>query len=64
MMKAMKLRPEIIEGPEAFARFRSAMKTALSVSHEELQRRVEAERRRSAANPHKRGPKPRKGRRA
>jgi hypothetical protein len=37
-------RPEYIEGKEAFARFSGAMKKILSVSHDEIQRRIEAER--------------------
>jgi hypothetical protein len=54
----MKAKPEYLEGPEAFARFDGAMKKALSVSHDELKRRIEAERRKAALNPRKRGPKP------
>jgi hypothetical protein len=48
----------MIEGPEAFERFQSGMKKVLSVSHAEVQRRIEKERKRSAANPNRRGPKP------
>ncbi len=54
----MKRAPEYIEGPEAFTRFRSAMQKVLTVSHEEITRRIEAERRASAVNPKRRGPKP------
>jgi len=57
----MKEKPEYVEGLEAFARFDNAMKKVLSVSHDELKRRIEAERRKSAGNPHKRGPKPKNG---
>jgi hypothetical protein len=54
----MKRTPEYVEGVEAFTRFQSGMRKALSVSHEEIQRRIAAERERAAKNPHKRGPKP------
>jgi len=56
----MKRTPELIEGPEAFTRFRNAMSKVLTVSHEEITRRVEAERAASALNPNRRGPKPKK----
>jgi hypothetical protein len=54
----MKAKPEYVEGVEAFTRFQNAMRKVLAVPHDELQRRIEAERKASAANPHKRGPKP------
>ena len=54
----MKRTPEYIEGPEAYTRFRNAMKKVLTVSHDEIQRRIEAERAASALNPNRRGPKP------
>lgn len=54
----MKRTPEYTEGPEAWTRFEGAMRKALSVPHSEIQRRIEAERKRSAQNPHRRGPKP------
>jgi len=53
----MKRTPEMIEGPEAFTRFRNAMSKVLTVSHEEITRRIEAERQKSALNPNRRGPK-------
>ena len=49
--------PEYVEGKEAFTRFQNAMRKVLAVPHAELQRRIEAERKASAANPNKRGPK-------
>ena len=53
----MKRTPEYLEGPEAYERFRGAMQKVLTVSHNEIQRRIEAERAASAANPNRRGPK-------
>ena len=60
MMKAMKRTPEYIEGAEAWTRFQAGMKAVLSVSHDELKRRLEAEREKAALNPNRRGPKPKK----
>ena len=54
----MKAKAEMVEGPQAFANFEDAMRKVLSVPHAEIQRRVAAEKARSAKNPHKRGPKP------
>ena len=56
--EGMKAKPEYVEGAEAFTRFRGAMQKVLAVPHSELQRRIEAQRKASAANPIKRGPKP------
>jgi hypothetical protein len=50
-------KPEMIEGPAAFQRFRDGMKAALAVPHSELQRRIEARREQAAKNPNRRGPK-------
>ena len=50
--------PDYTEGLEAFTRFRGGMQKVLSVSHDEIQRRIAAEREQTAKNPHKRGPKP------
>jgi hypothetical protein len=54
----MKSHNEMIEGTEAWTRFHSTMKRVMTVSPQELKRRIEAERRVSAANPNRRGPKP------
>jgi hypothetical protein len=56
----MKKPPEYIEGPEAYERFRGAMQKVLTVSHAEIQRRIEVERTASALNPNRRGPKSKK----
>jgi hypothetical protein len=58
MMKLMKAKPEYTEGAAAFTRFRGAMQKVLTVSHEEIQRRIEAERKLSALNPRRAGRKP------
>lgn len=55
----MKSKPEYDEGPKAAHRFEEAMRRMLSVSHEEIQRRIATEREKSLQNPHRRGPKPR-----
>jgi hypothetical protein len=49
--------PEMIEGPEAFERFRSTMKAVLAVPHSEIQKRIEEHRKQAALNPNRRGPK-------
>jgi hypothetical protein len=53
----MKAKPEYVEGSEAWQRFQVGMRKVLSVPHAVIQQRVEAERKRAAQNPHKRGPK-------
>ena len=53
----MKPQTEMIEGPEAFERFKNAMKTVLSVPHSEIKHRIEEQRKQSALNPNRRGPK-------
>jgi hypothetical protein len=50
--------PECIEGPEAFRRFDEGVKQILSVPHSTLVRRERAYRKKVAANPNRRGPKP------
>jgi hypothetical protein len=50
--------PEYIEGREAFQRFDEGVKQILSVSHSTLVRRENAYKKKSLANPNRRGPKP------
>lgn len=50
-------KPEMIEGAEAFARFRDATKAVLAVPHSEIKRRIEEHRAQAAKNPNRRGPK-------
>lgn len=54
----MKRTPEYMEGTGAWTRFRGAMQKALTVSHDEIERRIEVERQKAAQNPNRRGPKP------
>jgi hypothetical protein len=61
MMLGMKAHSEMVEGEEAFENFRNAMAKVLTVSHAEIRGRIEAERKKSAANPNRRGPKRKKG---
>ena len=50
-------KPEMVEGAEAFRRFRDATKAVLAVPREEIKKRIEAHREQAAKNPSRRGPK-------
>lgn len=50
--------PDYVEGPDAWKRFQDAMRKVIAVPHSEIQRKIEEHRKEAAANPHKRGPKP------
>ena len=50
--------PECIEGPEAFRRFDTVVRQILAVPHSTLVRRERAYKKKSLANPNRRGPKP------
>jgi len=50
--------PECHEGPDAFQRFDEGVRQILSVPHSTLVRRERAYKKKSAANPNRRGPKP------
>lgn len=53
----MKTKPqEMIEGPEAFEWFNSAMKSVIAVPHPIIKQRIEEHRKQAAMNPNKRGP--------
>jgi hypothetical protein len=48
----------ICRRPGSVEAVQGGMKKVLALSHAEIQRRIEEERKRSAANPNRRGPKP------
>jgi hypothetical protein len=50
--------PECHEGPEAFRQFDEGVKQILAVPHSTLVRRERAYKKKSIANPNRRGPKP------
>jgi hypothetical protein len=55
-----KPQPEYIEGTEAFQRFDSMMTALVAVPRSVIEKREEEYRKTVAANPKRRGPKPRK----
>lgn len=50
----------MIEGPEAFKRFKNLMKGVLAVPHSEIEKRIAAEREKALKNPNRPGPKPKR----
>ena len=54
----MKPRQEYEEGTQVSKRFDALVRKILSVPHEEIMRREAEYKRKSAANPNRRGPKP------
>jgi hypothetical protein len=50
----------MIEGPAAWTRFEAAMQKVIAVPHSEVKRRIEEQRKRSAASTNRRGPKRKK----
>jgi hypothetical protein len=52
--------PDCIEGAEAFQRFDEGTRQILSVPHSTIVRRERAYRKKSLANPNRRGPKPKR----
>jgi len=53
----VKTHSEMHEGPEAFTRFKGAMRAILAVPREEILRREAEYKKQAALNPRKRGPK-------
>lgn len=47
----------MIEGPEAYRRFETAVKAVLTVPHSKVQKQIEEHRKQAALNPNRRGPK-------
>jgi hypothetical protein len=54
----MKSNAEMIEGPEAWDRFNALVNQVLTVPHSVIMQREAEYKRRSKANPNRRGPKP------
>jgi hypothetical protein len=54
----MKPDSEMVEGREAFRRFDALMGAVIKVPHAVIQERIEEQRKQSAENPNRRGPKP------
>jgi hypothetical protein len=54
----MTKKPEMIEGPEAFERFRDATNSILPVPHSAAKRRIEEHREKAAKNPNRPEPNP------
>jgi hypothetical protein len=57
MKHKMVKKPEMIEGADAFRRFREITKAIVAVPRSELQKRMETYREQAAKNPNRRGPK-------
>jgi len=53
----MTKKPEMVEGRDAFTRFREATAAIVAVPHSEIKRKIEQHRKAAARNPHRRGPK-------
>ncbi|MDP9113554.1 MAG: hypothetical protein M3O20_07725 [Acidobacteriota bacterium] len=53
----MNKQSEMIEGPEAFTRFENAMRAVVAVPHSDIKQRIAEQRKQSALNPNRRGPK-------
>jgi hypothetical protein len=47
----------MIEGPEAYKRFETAMKAVVAVPRAKVQAQIEEHKKQAALNPNKRGPK-------
>ena len=48
---------EMVEGAEAFHRFREFTKAIVAVPHSEIKKRIDEHRKLAAKNPNRRGPK-------
>ena len=51
MIILVKSHPEMVEGPEAYGRFKNGMKTVLAAPHSEIRKGLEEHRKESDANP-------------
>lgn len=60
--KSGRTKPEYVEGPEAYRRFDCMMTALVAVPRSVIERREKAYRKKVAANPKRRGPKPKAGR--